>query len=69
MSAVKTDEPTKARSSRRKSFGGGSVFVYAISAVVDCPSGLSARCVMEWSASAVASEILKMSAMILPPNR
>lgn len=34
MSAVKIDEPTKARSSRRKSFGGGSVFVYAISAVV-----------------------------------
>jgi raffinose/stachyose/melibiose transport system permease protein len=34
MSAVKVDEPTKARSPRRKSFGGGSVFVYAISAVV-----------------------------------
>jgi raffinose/stachyose/melibiose transport system permease protein len=34
MSAVRIDEPTKARSSRRKSFGGGNVFVYAISAVV-----------------------------------
>jgi raffinose/stachyose/melibiose transport system permease protein len=34
MSAVRIDEPTKARSPRRKSFGGGNVFVYAISAVV-----------------------------------